>query len=70
MCRNKAYNKNLFSNFCHIYSFLFGNLTFFWRNDPHIANKFEVKRATDLEQETWVMPDPRYIAHTSIFLEI
>ena len=29
-----------------------------------------MKKATDQEQETWVMPDPRYIAHISIFLEI
>ena len=48
-------------------SIFFGNLTIFWQNEPHIDQEVDVKKATDQEQETWVMPAPRYIAEISIF---
>jgi len=51
-------------------SIFFGNLTIFWQNEPHIDQEVDVKKATDQEQETWVMPAPRYIAEISIFLPI
>ena len=42
----------------------------FWQNEPHIDKEFDLKKATELEQETWVMPVPHYIAEISIFLPI
>ena len=49
-------------------SIFFGNLTIFWQNEPHIDQEVDVKKATDQEQETWVMPVPCYIAEISIFV--
>ena len=39
----------------------------FWKKEPHIDQEFDVKKATDHEQETWVMPVPRYIEEISFF---
>ena len=60
----------MFSDFCLKYPFSLAISSFFWQNEPHIDKEFGVKKAMDLEQETWVMHVPHYIAEISIFMAI
>ena len=45
-------------------------MAFFGKMNPIYYKEFGVKKAMDLEQETWVMHVPRYIAEISIILAI